>query len=65
MEKLKKCPFCGREAVVIKTLCLENNFEGYHVFHSCKELGAVIPMQTYTFDSEEEAIKVWNRRAEE
>lgn len=61
MEELKKCPFCGREAVVIKTLCLENNFEGYHVFHNCKVFGTV---QTDTFDSEEEAIKVWNRRAE-
>ena len=36
MEELKKCPFCGGEASLIKTTCLDNNYEGYFVHHDCE-----------------------------
>lgn len=44
MEELKKCPFCGGEASLIKTICLDNNYEGYFVHHDCKM--TIVPIET-------------------
>lgn len=52
MKELKKCPFCGGEAEIA----------GYKIFWViCKECTA----ETKGFDTREEAIEAWNRRAEE
>lgn len=52
MKKLKKCPFCGGEAEIA----------GDKIFWViCKECTA----ETKCFDTREEAIEAWNRRAEE
>lgn len=63
MEKLKKCPFCGGEANVIKTLCLNNGYKGYFVLHECDM--TINTIETSSFPTEEQAIKAWNRRVEE
>lgn len=48
-DELKRCPFCGGEAEV----------DGFPLrYVRCKECGA----ETGAFDSEEEAIKAWNKR---
>ena len=62
MEELKKCPFCGGEANIIQTQCLENNFVGYQVFHLCRYFD--LPIQTSIYEKIEYAIKTWNRRME-
>jgi len=52
---LKKCPFCGREDIHAKIV----NHDGYDVgIVFCINCGA----QVRVFNSQEEAIEVWNRR---
>lgn len=63
MEKLKRCPFCGGEASVIKTLCLNNGYKGYFVLHECDM--AINTIETSSFSTEKQAIEAWNRRVEE
>lgn len=52
-EKLKPCPFCGGEAEVVRIS--SNSF-----FVRCKECTTFRPIS----ESEEEAIKLWNERAD-
>lgn len=52
MENLKRCPFCGGEAV------LNSDF---HQVSCGNPLCGVLP-QTWTSDTDEEAIERWNRR---
>lgn len=63
MEELKKWPFCGGEAILIKTICLNNNYEGYFVQHDCKM--TIAPIEMSNFTTEKLAIKAWNRRVKE
>lgn len=53
MENLKKCPFCGSDAI------LETSKFGYRV--SCKQRALCGATQVFS-DSEEEAIIAWNTR---
>ena len=53
MENLKKCPFCGSDAI------LETSKFGYRV--SCKQRALCGATQVFS-DSEEEAITAWNTR---
>ena len=56
-EKLKPCPFCGGEALLIEP---ENNCgRGYSV--DCYN-GDV---WTKSYDTEQEAVNAWNTRAKE
>lgn len=57
-NKLKPCPFCGGEARLYN--------DGVHgFFHMCMINGdAMVKIESRFFESDEEAIKVWNRRAE-
>jgi len=56
MPELKPCPFCGGEAIAEMN---ENWYWEYEVY--CTKCGATF--QT-SFDTEEEAVKAWNRRAD-
>lgn len=60
MAELKKCPFFGGEASLIKTICLNNNYEGYFVHHDCKM--TIVPIETSNFTTEKLAIQAWNER---
>lgn len=53
---LKPCPFCGGEARLYR--------DGAHgFFHLCMIDGdAMVKIESRLFDSDEEAIKAWNRR---
>ena len=52
MEELKKCPFCGGEAIL----------EGTYMFDViCTKCG----VRTSWYKTKEEAIEAWNRRVEE
>ena len=55
MSKLKPCPFCGGEAEMSKWKC------GYYV--SCIESDCFVCPETGDFESREEAIEAWNKRA--
>ena len=59
MEKLKPCPFCGGEASIDWGYHLYGPPVTYNV--ECRRCTAKIE---YPYDSEEEAIKAWNRRVE-
>ena len=63
MKELKPCPFCGSKAVKMyssKALPL-------HGFvHICQIDGdGMVKVESRLFDTEEEAIDAWNRRAGE
>ena len=70
-EKLKRCPFCGKEVAVVSS-CVE--VEGCGNFESCGGAGyscVVCDAQNGGcgasggyHDTREEAIDAWNRRAE-
>lgn len=57
---LKPCPFCGGEA---RTGYAINDYNRWGV--ECTKCGAVVEVATWlgVFDIEENAIKAWNRRA--
>lgn len=61
--KLKTCPFCGREASVIKTICQDNGAVCYHIYHqwACCPIGGITTRNALT---EQEAVEDWNRRAD-
>ncbi|MBR1904886.1 MAG: Lar family restriction alleviation protein [Clostridiales bacterium] len=55
-ERLKPCPFCGTKAKFYASA----NGMGYNA--SCRNTKCRILVITESFDSPEEAIKVWNKR---
>lgn len=57
MEELKKCPFCGGEAVLEE--CEYGGYSEYLVY--CNECSGMVEKWRKT---KEEAIEQWNRRAE-
>ena len=64
MADLKPCPFCGKEATVIKTKAYSTGAVLYHVWH----YALVCPLRevrTENMETEEEAIEAWNRREED
>ena len=53
--ELKPCPFCGRKAI------LRRDSHGCYI--GCENgMCSVLPT-TWYYDTEEEAIEAWNRRA--
>ena len=59
MSELKRCPFCGREAELLK---IESDGEFY--VRCCNGGCAVIPT-TWTYKTETEAVNAWNHRVDE
>ena len=62
MSELKPCPFCGGEAFVTEYLysCDPTSRATTHAVE-CNGCHTT----TFEFDSKEEAIEAWNRRAED
>lgn len=56
MTELKPCPFCGGEAYIVK------GFSDLHMI-LCEDCGSTASFQHK--EGRQEAIKAWNRRAEE
>ena len=59
-DELKKCPFCGGKAMLLKWdeyMATDNVFQSFAV--RCRECGAFIDSWKKT---EEEAARAWNRR---
>lgn len=59
-EELKKCPFCGGEDITISRVYIDPLSPDSlpdEVYVGCISCGI-----GYTEDSEDEAIKAWNRR---
>lgn len=52
MIELKRCPFCGGEAILL------SNFWGAEYFIECR----VCTVETAPYDTEAEAADAWNRR---
>ena len=57
MAKLKKCPFCGWEALVSY-----NTAFGFIPW--CTNEECILNDNTHGYETEQEATKAWNRRAE-
>ncbi len=55
MDELKPCPFCGET----ESLIIDDEWTIPAFAIECCECGA----STITFDTKEEAIEAWNRRA--
>ena len=53
MEELKRCPFCGGEAVIRHGMISDDN-----IYMECVECGSCSGI----FHTEAEAIAAWNRR---
>ena len=61
MAELKPCPFCGDNAFLAEwtyDLTLGNVLMHFVECNGCHAI-------TFEYDTEEEAIKAWNRRAED
>lgn len=60
MDKLKPCPFCGSEAVIINT----GNYFPKMIFYRvvCK---SSCTMQARLYRKIEESVKAWNMRGEQ
>lgn len=57
--KIKKCPFCGNEPLLITSYVMNESFEEEPTyFCRCKSCGASLKHET----TKEEAIRNWNRR---
>lgn len=57
--KVKECPFCGGEAEIIHIN--QGNWEGYTP--RCKGIvGCILGRSFVWYDTEQEALYVWNRR---
>lgn len=57
MEELKRCPFCGRAAKII------NYKDMKYKTVKCMNMMCIACDIEPTFDTIEEAIEAWNRRA--
>ena len=57
MNEIKNCPFCGNKAILRKRR--PDHIMNGKSFVCCVECKA----KTGYYDTEEEAIKIWNRRA--
>ncbi|WP_165170651.1 Lar family restriction alleviation protein [Adlercreutzia sp. ZJ242] len=69
MIALESCPFCGGEARLLEAAPEDNEhlpFRHFTVYcRGCKTMiGTVMHNQTDFFDTPQEAISAWNRRAE-
>lgn len=78
MTKLKRCPFCGGEAVLFRrTTEPDERYANFTFSVRCMKCGVELP-KSYKLqvafaggdlipaeDQREEAIKDWNRRSEE
>lgn len=60
MTELKLCPFCGGDAEITKSVVTQGMWGHYQYQVICTECGA----QTLNDNSEEIAVRSWNRRAE-
>ena len=60
-EKLKPCPFCGKNAFVQKSNGL-SGISGVEYYPRCRTKDCVGNQGWVGFDTEAEAIKAWNRR---
>lgn len=57
-DKLKPCPFCGKEADL-------NEGQTGHFYVTCPNYFCNVMAMTNTFETPTEAIKVWNKRGGE
>lgn len=65
MAELKPCPFCGRVPSKVKKL-EPPTFYKTHYYVGCKAPNSKCSLKPRTrlFDTEEQAIESWNRRAD-
>lgn len=59
MNDLKPCPFCGSEAEII-----DYKDEYLEQIVTCRNSFCKVNPNTHFFETREEAIEAWNRRAE-
>ncbi len=64
--KLKPCPFCGGEAMIIKRKSNAAGSKFVYRVQCCadEEDGCSCIPKTWNYYTKEEAIEAWNRRAE-
>lgn len=62
MIELKPCPFCDGKP---KLVCVFDH-KLYAIRHTCHSLGRpIIMIDTIMFESKDDAIDAWNRRADD
>lgn len=60
-NELRECPFCGQ----IPEIFGREYSDGRSAFHvACNNLECDVDCRTMAFDTEEDAIEKWNRRAD-
>lgn len=59
MDELKPCPFCGGKAGTVRRW-QSGDGTGKDIWIRCENCG----METIRYDTDEDAIAAWNRRAE-
>ena len=62
MAELKPCPFCGGNAIVVANL---HRHDETSYFVKCNNKDCHIIPETYWCAEMNDAIEIWNRRAED
>ena len=60
-EELKPCPFCGADVDIVKQKYLKNGYKSCYIFHPVSNC-VLSSKMTRIFESEEQAVRMWNRR---
>lgn len=62
MIELKPCPFCGGKPKLVYAF----DYKLYAIRHTCRSFGRpIIMIDTIIFESKDDAIDAWNRRADD
>lgn len=64
MTELKPCPFCGSEAVIIRGFSLGRYMYRLKYYVVCSPAFGC-GGRTFNFDTEQDAVEAWNRRADD
>lgn len=59
-SELKRCPFCGKQATIVKSVAYN-----WRYYIACRNRSCGVNPYTETCLTKDKAVETWNRRAEQ